>query len=486
MEDTEVTSLRQLHSASGSPISVCSKMYKVGKSIKGSCWTLPLAYSYLWTAAIITMPQPFYPALASSRGLAAWKFAFVFSALKGGMFLASLFIKPMIKRLSTTKMYLFGQGGALVYCAALGSLYWASPDIFLWFSLLTMTIGGLSVGIQSFTMYAAATTLFRENSGTLIAAMEFMYGVGLMLGSIVTGALIDPWAFPLPFFVVGVLQTVFFPLFAFQGVTPRGRPSATLPMSDIQHSGADMPFKRLLRDPPFMLNMVSVMLSWTIMGFNEPTLGPYLEQFQLSSTEVGVVFVVLSASYAMGSLISGIFCHFKMESFFNFAALLMTSFSYLMVGPAFFIPLQPMPSTETSQNVNGILMRNSCIRHEHVDDILIGCAYGKRHVIIIRLLFLPSPQACHDSRLPRQPSNLWICFVCGIPLLRVWRVSISAHCGILGSSLRLQESIDVHVCYSLAVGKNSFTLLFLTDPRYSVSMAAINMFNKKEHPHYDH
>ncbi|KAM7308976.1 uncharacterized protein ISCGN_012607 [Ixodes scapularis] len=342
MDSVKVGSPQKLPPATESPDIKCSKLYGACKSFKQIFWTVPLAYSYLWTAAIITMPQPFYPALASSRGLPAWKFAFVFSAVKVGMLLASFSMKLLMKHLPPTNIYLLGQGGALVYCAAVGALYWAGSDIFLGLSLLTMTFGGFSVGIQSFTMYTAATPFFPENSGALIATMECMFGVGVMIGSVISGVLIDLWAFPLPFFVVGVAQSLFFPFFAVNGVTPKIQMNDASLVADLQQpAAADMPFGRLLRDSIFMLNTFSVMLSWVIMGFNEPTLGPYLEQFGLSNTEVGVCFMVQYASYAVGSLISGMFCQFQMEIFFNFASLLLTALSFMIIGPVPFLPCQP-------------------------------------------------------------------------------------------------------------------------------------------------
>ncbi|KAM7308960.1 uncharacterized protein ISCGN_012591 [Ixodes scapularis] len=258
------------------------------------------------------------------------------------MLLGSLSVEPLMKCLPATNIYLLGQGGALVYCAAVGALYWAGSDIFLGLSLVTMTFGGFSVGIQSCAMYIAATPLFPENSGALIATMECMFGLGVMTGSVISGLLVDLWAFPLPFFVVGVAQSVFFPFFAVNGVTPEGKMNVTPRASDVQHpAAANMPFGRLLRDPIFMLNILSVVLSSAIMGFNDPTLGPYLVQFGLSNTDVGVCFMVQYASYAVGSLVSGMFCQLQMELFFSFAAVLLTVLSFMIIGPVPFLPCQP-------------------------------------------------------------------------------------------------------------------------------------------------
>ncbi|KAL3245060.1 hypothetical protein MRX96_018208, partial [Rhipicephalus microplus] len=37
------------------------------------------------------------------------------------------------------------------------------------------------------------------------AIMEFMFGCGNMAGSVLGGALIDLWEYPLPFFVLGTI-----------------------------------------------------------------------------------------------------------------------------------------------------------------------------------------------------------------------------------------------------------------------------------------
>ncbi|CAN7983269.1 unnamed protein product [Ixodes pacificus] len=61
-------------------------------------------------------------------------------------------------------------------------------------------------------MFAVVTTRFRKSPGYIIAFLEFLWGSGTMVGAAIGGALIDVWDFPLPFFVLGVITILMFPI----------------------------------------------------------------------------------------------------------------------------------------------------------------------------------------------------------------------------------------------------------------------------------
>ncbi|XP_042147188.1 MFS-type transporter SLC18B1 isoform X2 [Ixodes scapularis] len=245
-----------------------SKMYEVLAALKRMAWIVPLAYTYLWTAAIFAMFPPFYPGLATSRGLEAWKFGFVFSALKCGMSLGSFSIRKM---------------------------------------------------------------------GT----MEAIYGIGNMIGSVTGGALIDLWAFPLPFFVVGVVQALSSPFVAIYGIIPKERPQDSAPKARIMQKIEGAKFWFLLTDPEFLVCAISFAFNWILMGFNQTTLEPHLSQFQLSSTHLGEIYMVQSAGYVIASVLSAIFCNMQKERSFLFVCHVMAVVAYLIVGPIPYIPISP-------------------------------------------------------------------------------------------------------------------------------------------------
>ncbi|CAN7937419.1 unnamed protein product [Ixodes hexagonus] len=323
-------------------IKTCSKMREALVALRKVAWILPLAYTYMWTAAIFGMFPPFYPALATSRGLEAWKFGFVFSALKCGMSFGAFSITKVIKCLSPTKTYLLGQAGSLLFCLCSGSLYWApSGDTLLWLSLLIFTFGGIFLMMLIVTMYAAATSVCSNNPGVLTGTMEAIYGIGNVVGSVAGGALIDLWAFPLPFFVVGVVQALSSPFIAIYGVIPKERPQDRRSKAQITGKNEGGKCWFLLADPEFLVCSVMFSFNWIIMGFNQTTLEPHLSQFQLSSTHLGEIYMVQSAGYVIGSVLSATFSNIQKERAFLSVAHIMAVLAYLIVGPVVFIPTAP-------------------------------------------------------------------------------------------------------------------------------------------------
>ncbi|XP_040062574.2 uncharacterized protein LOC120837355 [Ixodes scapularis] len=100
-------------------------------------------------------------------------------------------------------------------------------------------------------------------------------------------------------------------------------------------------YYKLLVDPLFMIDIVSIMLSWIIMGFNEPTMEPHLAEFNINSAQIGVIFMVQYASYTVGSVCSAVFCSLKMEAGFGLTGHLLAILAYILLGPAPFIPYEP-------------------------------------------------------------------------------------------------------------------------------------------------
>uniref|UniRef100_A0A4D5RV37 Putative vesicular amine transporter n=1 Tax=Ixodes scapularis TaxID=6945 RepID=A0A4D5RV37_IXOSC len=74
--------------------------------------------------------------------------------------------------------------------------------------------------------------------------------------------------------------------------------------------------------------------SGTMVG---AAIGGALIDFNLSSTETGIVYTVQFASYAAGGVVAGASCSFHLEAFYSLVGLALSSFGYLLVGPAPFL-----------------------------------------------------------------------------------------------------------------------------------------------------
>lgn len=304
-----------------------------------SRWMIPLIYTQIWMSASFSLMQPFFPPLASSAGLEAWKYGFFFSATKIAMLVGAVLTERFMVIGSPRRCYIAGQVGCILFTLSLGLLYWSpGGDAFLAISLVLALIGGFFLTLYFVSSYSVVTAAFPVHTGIIIATMEFMWGSGNMLGSVLGGILIDAWEHPLPFFVMAAVSSFSLPW------TVRSKKISASPVQATEHTDvADPPHKRmslykLFIDPVFLIDMGTVMLCWVIMGFNEPTLEPHLQQFGINTTQLGVIFMVQFASYTITCPVLGILCHFKMDAFCAFVCQCIAVFAYLILGPAPFIP----------------------------------------------------------------------------------------------------------------------------------------------------
>ncbi|XP_072144733.1 MFS-type transporter SLC18B1-like isoform X3 [Dermacentor andersoni] len=219
-------------------------------------------------------------------------------------------------------------------------LYWSpGGNILLGLSIACVVLGGITNTFYLVSMFAVFTTRFPKYRGAIIAFLEFLWGSGNMVGSAIGGALIDAWAYPLPFFVLGAVTMLSFPVIA-KFSSKLNQYSEDDESDEVQEKcSQNRSYYWLLIDPVFLIDMVTLMMSWIILGFNEPTLEPSLEDFNLTGTILGSVYTVQFASYSLGGFIAGAFSHYKLEAFYAMVGQLFTIVAYLVIGPAPFLPV---------------------------------------------------------------------------------------------------------------------------------------------------
>ncbi|CAN8018192.1 unnamed protein product [Ixodes persulcatus] len=159
-----------------------------------------------------------------------------------------------------------------------------------------------------------------------------------MAGSAIGGRLIDIWAYPLPFFVLGGITILSLPFIVIN--------ASKLNQSEGQSTNTEVPEVAgvknwaLLLDPAFLAHMATLMISWIILGFNEPTLEPSLAELGYYSTRVGNVFTVQFSCYSMGGVIAGTFCHYELGAYYAVIGHVFAIVGYILVGPAPFIDIE--------------------------------------------------------------------------------------------------------------------------------------------------
>ncbi|XP_075553147.1 MFS-type transporter SLC18B1-like isoform X2 [Dermacentor variabilis] len=276
--------------------------------LRKRAWIVPVIYTHFWAAAVMSLVAPFFPPLADSRGIPAWKYGFFFSTMKLMMLPGAVIAEKLISDVSAKAGYLGGQVTTALFSVICGFLYWVKGGNLLFgVSLLMAAFGGCCNTVYSVCLYTLLTSRFQDDGGMLIGLMECLWGAGTLVGSSVGGALIDLWAFPLPFFVIGGVLLLSLPFMAL--INPRNSKHDS-PTNDrvLRQQGAEKKYWHLIFDFIFIVNLFTVTISWAMTSFNEPTLEPHLRQ---------------------------------MEPFMNFFGMLLSTIAYIILGPIPIIPIPP-------------------------------------------------------------------------------------------------------------------------------------------------
>ncbi|KAM7308448.1 uncharacterized protein ISCGN_012082 [Ixodes scapularis] len=176
-----------------------------------------------------------------------------------------------------------------------------------------------------------------------------------MGGSSIGGVLVDKWGFPAPFYMVGIALALSLPTLAILNPKRLASEGTEEPGPQQDEPRTDWSYYRLLRHPLFVLNLTSIVIESLIPDFNMSTLEPYLTQFNLTNTEIGMLYTVDDVADCLGSVVTGIISAYKMDKFCIFIGFLLSAVSYLIIGPAPFLPFRPtLAWIYTAQVLRGV------------------------------------------------------------------------------------------------------------------------------------
>ncbi|KAM7307605.1 MFS-type transporter SLC18B1 isoform X2 [Ixodes scapularis] len=310
------------------------------ENMKPCIWVLPFIYNLFCMSAVLSLMLPFFPILASSKGLSAWEYGFTFAIYKATMVIGSLLAGKLITVTSRKTCYMTAQITYVSFSIAFGCLFWApNGNVLLGLSIATAAVGGCVDALYTVVLYADISDHFKEKSGTVISFVTCLWQAGFMTGTSLGGVLIDLWDFPLPFFVFGALLSLSLP-FIGKGEMEIDETAIEPPAPIGEPSNESANLWTLLLDPVYLAILMTMVLYSSIQGFNDTTLQPSLEEFQLTNTETGKLICVQFACSSIGALLAAVFCHFQAESFCTFVGVTLGALAYLILGPAVFMASQ--------------------------------------------------------------------------------------------------------------------------------------------------
>ncbi|KAG8192957.1 hypothetical protein JTE90_028080 [Oedothorax gibbosus] len=275
---------------------------------------------------------PFFPREAAAKGMREAVSGFVFSIYALVMVITSPIFGKIIPTVGAKFMFLSGVG----VCGSCNILFGLLDKVYgqIEFTVLCFVVRSFeALGAAAFST-ASCTILidqFPDNIGTVFGFIETCTGVGMSIGPAIGGALYAVGGFGLPFFALGgsVVLIVPFCWYLLRNVKD---PEGVLTPS--------VSYKKLLSMPHVVVVCLILAVASQAQGFIDPTLEPHMRQYNLDTSIIGLLFLLLSAAYAISSPIVG-WVSGKVENKYPImiVGLILVTLAMLLLGPSDFLPI---------------------------------------------------------------------------------------------------------------------------------------------------
>ena len=286
-----------------------------------------LAMTHLFNGMCVSLQAPFYPHEAEKKGATATEYGLVFGIFELTVFIVSPFMGKYLPRIGIHRAFCGGISITGIMCVIFGFLDRINNGrIFIGLSFLIRIIeafGNTAFLSSSFTLVAQ---LFPDTVATVFALVEMAFGVGMILGPTVGGALFQAGGYTAPFATLGCILLV-----------QAGLSSMTLPKLKNSSTNADPTQKfgmlQALMIPSVALAVSSVFSASMAVGALQATLERHLAQFNLSPLHVGFFFMMFGAAYALPNPFWG----WMADKYSSKVVIMIGSFllglGFLLVGP---------------------------------------------------------------------------------------------------------------------------------------------------------
>lgn len=166
----------------------------------------------------------------------------------------------------------------------------------------------------------------------MFASLETFFGLGLIVGPMVGGALYAAGGYFLPFVVLGTV--LFIVAIVTLCVLPKHEPTES-------NGEKKASFLTVLRIPGVMICSLAISATSASIGFISATLEPHLRDFNLTPVVLGVIFVINGGIYALTAPFFGwLIDKYVNPKFVTIAGSLIICIGFMLIGPAPFIPLE--------------------------------------------------------------------------------------------------------------------------------------------------
>ena len=291
-----------------------------------------LSLAEFFNGLCISLQAPFYPYEAQIMGVTATQYSFVFGVFQLTVFLISPLIGQFMNHIGINFLNNIGIFTLSISCICFGFLnQMPTTALFLGFSFLIRIVEALGYAAFVTTTFSIIAQTFPDNVAFTFATLETFVGLGIIVGPAVGGALYDLGGFTLPFVALGTALCC-------------GSIAVYCFLPNLGHT--DRPTSEysvftLLKQPRILLAACTTTSSAICIGFLQATLEPHIRSWNLTPIEIGLLFVLNGATYAVSSPIFGRLCDKLLpERVVTMIGAVVVAISFLLVGPCPLLPLE--------------------------------------------------------------------------------------------------------------------------------------------------
>ncbi|XP_045590439.1 MFS-type transporter SLC18B1 [Procambarus clarkii] len=289
----------------------------------------------LCNAICVSLQAPFYPAEAEKKGATASQYGLVFGVFELTVFLVSPIYGKYMSSWGPKFINNAGIFTVSVMCILFGFLdRMNDTSLFIGFSFAIRIVEAMGNAAFVTSAFSIIAKEFPKNVGSAFATMETFFGLGLIIGPTVGGALYELGGYTLPFVSLGGL------LLGAAVMTSCLLPSTGADAAP-EALGSRGQFLAALKLPSIVLMCLALLSSSISIGFMQATLEPHLRVLHLSPFKVGLMFVVSGSMYALTAPCWGSLCDKVIPPrIITTLGTVMVVIAFTFVGPMPFLPLE--------------------------------------------------------------------------------------------------------------------------------------------------
>ncbi|CAG5133319.1 unnamed protein product, partial [Candidula unifasciata] len=282
---------------------------------------------------IYSIPSPFFPAVAARKGMSESLTGFLFSSSELISFACSILFGKYLMHIGPKFLYV-----SSIYLSGVSSILFglsenSSPGaIFISLTFICRSIDAATFPAVFNSGFVIMSSEFPSHVSTIFGITETSMSLGLMAGPSVGGVLNQIGGPSMPFYVIGGLMLlVGLTVFMFLP-----------PPQEIEEKKQSSFFTLLSSSLVWVALLVTLTLG-VGNSFLWPVFSIHLEQFHLSSSLIGLMFIIVPGLYGLTMTVSGYLLDKKdVKKVVTVYGSFICGLSLLLLGPTPLLPFLPV------------------------------------------------------------------------------------------------------------------------------------------------